>query len=282
MISRILIDYLSNSRRVVLPDFGAFIRKDTDGKVIFVEYLKRDDNVLSGMIAKAANLPEARAKSMISAYVSDIRRKVKTDGMYIIEGLGKIYIDSDGLYQLDYDPAALYDSVPAAVAVPAAPSPVQSPQQTVQRPAQQPARQIREDELPAQRVQPPVQQQTPRPLPSAPQPAEQAAPAPKPVPEQPLRPATESSKEENGLQEERIRMEHSDVKNLRYRKPQHKPMNPNVSLSNKKRADKVMLIAIISAAAAILVMIYALFSTSKPRVEVKLEDIPAIVNDSIN
>jgi hypothetical protein len=111
----------------------------------------------------------------------------------------------------------------------------------------------------------------------APQLAEEVAPVSKPVLEQPLRNAEESSGYE--LHDDRIRMERNDVKNLRYQKPLHKTINPNVSSSNKKRADIVMLIAIVSAAVAIFVMLYVLLSMPKQHVEVELESIPAVVSD---
>ena len=74
-------------------------------------------------------------------------------------------------------------------------------------------------------------------------------------------------------------MEHNDVKNLRYQKPLHKTMRPHLPAGNKKRADTIMLIAIIVAALAILAMLYGLFAMSEQRVQVELENIP-IVNDS--
>ena len=43
MINKIIANYLAGGKRLVIPQFGAFIHKEGDGTVVFVPFLKKDD-----------------------------------------------------------------------------------------------------------------------------------------------------------------------------------------------------------------------------------------------
>ena len=55
MVNKIIADYLKTNKRLVVPQFGAFLHKD-DGTVAFVPFLKKDDGVLIQLIGSAYGL----------------------------------------------------------------------------------------------------------------------------------------------------------------------------------------------------------------------------------
>ena len=52
MISKIIHDYLLHDKRITVPGFGSFIRKE-NGQIAFVEILRADDGVLSSLVSTA-------------------------------------------------------------------------------------------------------------------------------------------------------------------------------------------------------------------------------------
>lgn len=46
MINKIIAEYLRTNKRLVVPHFGAFIRKENSEAIVFVPFLKKDDGVL--------------------------------------------------------------------------------------------------------------------------------------------------------------------------------------------------------------------------------------------
>ena len=43
MINKIIAEYLRTNKRLVVPHFGAFIRKENSEAIVFVPFLKKDD-----------------------------------------------------------------------------------------------------------------------------------------------------------------------------------------------------------------------------------------------
>ncbi len=101
MINKIIAESIKSNKRIVVPGFGAFIRKDT-GEVVLVEFLKKDDGVLTSLIMAHAGISQQEAIDAITQYIAKIKRNVAQTGDYYIEGLGKIYVNSNGLYELQY------------------------------------------------------------------------------------------------------------------------------------------------------------------------------------
>lgn len=136
MIDKIVTAYLKNNKRLVIPDFGAFINKDNE-EVVFVEFLKKDDQVLSSLLCKEYSIDEVDARNVIEEYVAMIRRAVGTTGRYAIDGLGFIRTDANGLYSLAYDPRARKEAAEVIV-----PAPQEPAAPAVQAPPPQPAMQV--------------------------------------------------------------------------------------------------------------------------------------------
>ncbi len=102
MIDRIIAEYMGANRRLVIPNLGAFIRKDP-GNIVFIPFLKKDDGVLQGLISESLALSAQEAEGMISEYVSGISARLSPPSGYVIEGLGRLKNDVNGIAYLDYD-----------------------------------------------------------------------------------------------------------------------------------------------------------------------------------
>ncbi len=90
MIEKIIIDYLAAHKRLVVPQLGAFIVKQPDGKILFSELLKRDDGVLRGLLC-AGGMTELQAMGVINRLVFDVRDAVGRGDRFEVKGLGAFY-----------------------------------------------------------------------------------------------------------------------------------------------------------------------------------------------
>ena len=133
MVNKIIADYLKTNKRLVVPQFGAFLHKD-DGTVAFVPFLKKDDGVLIQLIGSAYGLNPGDAQAAIEEFTAEIKKNIAARGAYIIEGIGTLKIDSNSIYYLDSGQKAA-QAIPAPPPVAAAPvsSPLAAARQ--QRPA---------------------------------------------------------------------------------------------------------------------------------------------------
>lgn len=126
MIDNIIRGYLHANKRLVVPGLGSFIRKESGGTV-FVEFLKKDDGVLTGLVAKEYGLGADEAAEVAAGYADGVRRAVATAGRYVIEGVGTIRTDANGLLELAEGNAPA--STPERAYVPASPA-VSTPEPT--------------------------------------------------------------------------------------------------------------------------------------------------------
>ena len=106
MINKIIASYLAGGKRLVIPQFGAFIHKEGDGTVVFVPFLKKDDGVLVDLLCKEYGLDEADARGIITEYIAQIGAGIAERGSFFIEGVGHLKADANGIYFLEYDPGA--------------------------------------------------------------------------------------------------------------------------------------------------------------------------------
>jgi len=90
VIEKIIIDYLAAHKRLVVPQLGAFIVKQPDGKILFSELLKRDDGVLRGLLC-AGGMTELQAMGVINRLVFDVRDAVGRGDRFEVKELGAFY-----------------------------------------------------------------------------------------------------------------------------------------------------------------------------------------------
>ena len=107
MTDRVLLDCLERNRRVALPGLGAFVRSQGDDKVVFTALVTGDDGVLAAELHEARGLGRKQAGEAVQEYIGAIRTEVATRGEYVIAGLGAIYADENEVFRLDYNPEAV-------------------------------------------------------------------------------------------------------------------------------------------------------------------------------
>ena len=122
MVGKIIADYMRSNKRLVVPQFGAFIRKDTDGKIVFVPFLRKDDGVLAQLVCTACGLGLDEARSAIDDYVAGIKAGIATRGSFVIEGVGRLVSDSSGTYCMGDEKATILPptDTPRPISAPAA------------------------------------------------------------------------------------------------------------------------------------------------------------------
>lgn len=257
MIGQAIVGVLRSGKRVVIPGLGAFLRKEGDRKVVFVEFLKKDDGVLSGLLIEQYGLSAREVQEAVGGFVGDLQRMVNTSGGFVIEGLGVMRIDANGVLDLQYDP-----SVKAAVQV-VEPEPVAPPEEEILG--------VSEEEF---EIVAPAQETAARSMaaPSAPQviefeQASSSVPqdddpmvvefeplqrAPKPA-ARPVAPSAFDPDEDGSAADEG-----DELDRMIYHKPPRRTRT-----EGKKQTDLIMIIAIVAAAIAILAMIYGRVAEKK-------------------
>lgn len=101
MINKIIAEYLRTNKRLVVPHFGAFIRKENSEAIVFVPFLKKDDGVLQQLLVSEYGMDSADAQAVIDEYIAEIKESIAARGAYVIEGVGRLMTDSNGIYYLE-------------------------------------------------------------------------------------------------------------------------------------------------------------------------------------
>lgn len=171
MVNKIIADYLKTSKRLVVPQFGAFIRKEDSGTIAFVPFLKKDDGVLTQLLCSAYGLTPNDAQTVINAFVEEVKESVSTRGVYIIEGVGNITTDPNGILRMESEAPQQPAAQPSRV-VPAEPKPIEpviAPQAATEpRTSSVTSSASPADSRPVSQTVPPVPSNEPKPAASAP------------------------------------------------------------------------------------------------------------------
>jgi hypothetical protein len=118
MITSIIIEYLRDNRRLVIPGLGAFLRKE-GGETVFAPFLNKDDGVLSGLVGQNFGSPDDEARQIVEQYVAGVEQALADRGAYFVSGLGSLRRDAGGTLVLD--PAVRPEEPAAAPSETAAP-----------------------------------------------------------------------------------------------------------------------------------------------------------------
>lgn len=124
MVNKIIADFLKTSKRLVVPQFGAFIRKEDSGTIAFVPFLKKDDGILNQLLCTAYGLTPNDAQTVINEFVEEVKESISTRGVYIIEGVGSITADPNGILRMETGTPS-QPTVQAPTAIPEEPKPTQ-------------------------------------------------------------------------------------------------------------------------------------------------------------
>lgn len=123
MINKIIAEYLRTNKRLVVPHFGAFIRKENSEAIVFVPFLKKDDGVLQQLLVSEYGMDSADAQAVIDEYIAEIKESIAARGAYVIEGVGRLMTDSNGICYLELGaaPAQAAAVRPADTGIPGRP-----------------------------------------------------------------------------------------------------------------------------------------------------------------
>lgn len=278
MINTIIKEYLTDHKRLVIPSFGAFVRKEGEGIVVFMEFLKKDDGVLAGLVAARMSAGMNEALDAIDRYVVSVKAAIERSGGFVIPGVGTLCVNGDGFYALEYKTYAA--PVPSAVRTPkpeaaVAPQPVREAS-AAKEPAVRPA--VPQEELPGTK---PGAAQAPAVTPSAAEKAAErvrsqgGAPRPEVGVQTPVAAGADApgpKHEGRGRLDAIIDSQNSqsaakpsdgrrEVKGLKYAGDGVKPVGRSRS---GRKVDKVMIVAVLAALVAIAAMVYGVMSDPGP------------------
>lgn len=102
-LSKIIAAHLESNKRLVIPQFGAFIVKENGSGIIFSELLRRDDGVLRSMLT-AQGMSEIEAAAAIDRFIFDIRHSLQNGTPFILEGLGEFSCGDGNATIFKYEP----------------------------------------------------------------------------------------------------------------------------------------------------------------------------------
>ena len=88
-LNDIIAEYLGSNRRLVVPDFGVFVAKES-GELLFSELLRTDDGVLTGLLA-ARGLNETAVT--IDRFVFEVRHELEAYGYCRLGELGTLRLE---------------------------------------------------------------------------------------------------------------------------------------------------------------------------------------------
>ncbi|MBN2482285.1 MAG: hypothetical protein JXB19_11120, partial [Bacteroidales bacterium] len=97
MMDEHIIALLNNNLRVIIPDFGAFIVRQKEPKVIvFNEFLRYNDGLLIDYIAKAEQIEKEIAEQRITIFAEEATKTLESGKDLQIKGLGMLTRDPSG------------------------------------------------------------------------------------------------------------------------------------------------------------------------------------------
>jgi len=102
MNSKELTELIHQNTRIILPEFGAFLVKDSGEKgfnpsnVSFSPFLRYNDGMLEVYVAKKRGISKEEASKDVRAFVEALKNELLEKGFYEIEGLGELKRDQRG------------------------------------------------------------------------------------------------------------------------------------------------------------------------------------------
>lgn len=150
MLNQIIVDYLKANKRLIIPEFGAFVRKDDQDMVVFIPFLKKDDGVFTTLVMNSCNMSRAAATELIDDYIFQIKQNVHRDGVFHILGLGTITKSDSDILMLKYNPNCTensYNAVEGAQKPPISPLQSQVQEPSASKPVSQYTQPVRQQQV---------------------------------------------------------------------------------------------------------------------------------------
>lgn len=98
MDNNLLKQLIAQHRRVVIPDFGAFLKKEgpRGEQLVFSPFLRKDDGMVTEALIREYGVESEDARGMLSEFVVYLRQSLASSGRYYIEGIGMLAADANG------------------------------------------------------------------------------------------------------------------------------------------------------------------------------------------
>ena len=269
MINEIIAAHLRENKRLVVPAMGAFIRKDDSGEVVFVEFLKKDDGVLTELLERQYGLSRNEAVEAIAQYVEQVKQHIARHGFFVVGGVGTLRPDANSLLELSYDPSV---DEKAVVTSGAEQKPVV---ESVEKksPAEEKTTVAKPAPVQEKSAQPIVAQRAHN--------SENRRPSGPSVTE-PRRVKVEERKTPVGPSVVGAQKQSEKTVAGEPRKPKGRPVGRPAPRNKKRRADLIMIIAILAALMAVGVMVYSMFAQANPVENLLEEVVMPVVQDSVS
>ena len=133
-MDRIIAQYLQTHRRLVVPQLGAFIRRQQGDEVVFSELMRRDDGVLRGLLVAQRGMSDLEAAGAVDRFVFEVRLALQQGRRYPIPGLGSFASAGEGRLAFRYEPVPASEEEGERIAPPAVGGPkAEREQQAVRR-----------------------------------------------------------------------------------------------------------------------------------------------------
>ena len=110
-MNKIINELLNTNARVIIPDFGAFIIKQKNPRlVVFNEFLRYNDGLLIDYISASDKVEKSTAKAKVNRFVEEINQTLARGEGFKIEGLGTLSRDDAGKLTFSEKTSASPDS----------------------------------------------------------------------------------------------------------------------------------------------------------------------------
>jgi cell division protein FtsN len=109
MIATYIKELLKNHSRVIVPDLGAFLRKnDNPDLLYFNEFLRFNDGLLVDYVAEKEGVDKIEAAKRVKNYVAEINNTLKEKESFDLTEIGTLYLDNTDKIQLKVDLLKVY------------------------------------------------------------------------------------------------------------------------------------------------------------------------------
>lgn len=90
-LNKIIVEYLASNRRLVIPEFGTFVKKES-GEVVFSELLRTDDGVLASLLT-ARGLSAMEVAVVVDRYIFEVRHELEQCGYCRLGEIGTLRVE---------------------------------------------------------------------------------------------------------------------------------------------------------------------------------------------
>jgi len=100
----ILAELIRNNKRLIIPNLGAFLHRETESTahpgITFSPFLKYNDGQLEELLVNHYSFTKIDALEQVKNLSSEIIDEIKDNGAYVIRGIGSLAMDSKGSIHL--------------------------------------------------------------------------------------------------------------------------------------------------------------------------------------